>query len=255
MNSYKSAKAQPCLESIDPQKVGEGGAPRSEDHLTQEIWTAVDQYIEGLFGLRDAALEAALKASADAGLPSINVSAAQGKLLHVLARAVGARQILEIGTLGAYSTIWLARALPAGGRVTTLEANPKHAEVARANIARAGLAERVDLRLAPAIETLPKLAAEGVGPFDLVFIDADKPSYSDYFAWALKLGRPGTLIVADNVVRKGAVADPNSEDANVQGIRRFNEFVKAQPRVSVTEIQTVGSKGYDGFLMAVVLAQ
>ena len=224
----------------------------SEDELSQEQWTAVDRYFEEMFGLGDAALDEALKASAEAGLPSINVSAAQGKMLQILARAVGARRILEIGTLGGYSTIWLARALPAGGRLITLEANAKHAEVARGNIARAGLAETVELRLGPALETLPKLASEGLGPFDLVFIDAKKPEYTDYFAWTLKLSRLGTLIVADNVVRKGAVVDPNSEDENVQGIRRFNESVKAESRVSVTAVQTVGSKGYDGFLMALV---
>ncbi|HLJ30057.1 MAG TPA: O-methyltransferase [Candidatus Angelobacter sp.] len=220
--------------------------------MTQEIWTAVDRYIEELFVQSDPALEAALKASAEAGLPAIQVSPAQGKLLQILARAVGARSILEIGTLGAYSTIWLARALPAGGRLVTLEANPKHAEVAGSNIARAGLAEVVDLRLGPARETLPQLAAEGRGPFDLVFIDADKPGYSDYFEWALKLGRRGSLIIADNVVRKGAVTDANSDDASVKGIRRFNESVQAEPRVSATAIQTVGSKGYDGIAIAVI---
>ncbi len=220
--------------------------------MAQEIWTAVDRYIEELFVQSDPALEAALKASAKAGLPAIQVSPAQGKLLQILARAVGARSILEIGTLGAYSTIWLARALPAGGRLVTLEANPKHAEVAGSNIARAGLAEVVDLRLGPARETLPQLAAEGRGPFDLVFIDADKPGYSDYFEWALKLGRRGSLIIADNVVRKGAVTDANSDDASVKGIRRFNESVQAEPRVSATAIQTVGSKGYDGIAIAVI---
>ncbi len=229
-----------------------GNDPGIENALAQEIWTAVDRYIEELFVQSDPALEAALKASAKAGLPAIQVSPAQGKLLQILARAVGARSILEIGTLGAYSTIWLARALPAGGRLVTLEANPKHAEVAGSNIARAGLAEVVDLRLGPARETLPQLAAEGRGPFDLVFIDADKPGYSDYFEWALKLGRRGSLIIADNVVRKGAVTDANSDDASVKGIRRFNESVQAEPRVSATAIQTVGSKGYDGIAIAVI---
>lgn len=219
----------------------------------QEEWIAVDHYIEEMFVPPDPALEAALKASADAGLPSIQVSAAQGKLLHVLAQCMGARRILEIGTLGGYSTIWLARALPAGGHLITLEANPKHAEVARSNIALAGLADVVELRLGPAQETLPQLAKENLGPFDLIFIDADKPGYPQYFAWALKLSRRGTLIIADNVVRKGAVADPKSDDANVQGIRRFNEAVRSEPRVSATAIQTVGSKGYDGLAMAVVL--
>ena len=221
--------------------------------MNQEQWTAVDGYIEETFGLRDALLDAALEASEAAGLPSINVSAAQGKMLQILACAVGARRILEIGTLGGFSTILLARALLAGGRLITLEANPKHAEVARANIARAGLADAVELRLGSALETLPQLAAEGLGPFDLVFIDANKPGYTDYFAWAVKLSRRGTLIIADNVVRRGRVVDPNNEDENVQGIRRFNESVKAEPRVSVTEVQTVGSKGYDGFMVAVVI--
>jgi predicted O-methyltransferase YrrM len=221
--------------------------------VNQEQWTAVDGYIEEMFGLRDAVLEAALEASAAAGLPSINVSAAQGKMLQILARTVGARRILEIGTLGGFSTILLARALPVGGRLITLEADPKHADVARANIARAGFAETVELRLGLALETLPQLAGEGLAPFDLVFIDANKPGYTDYFAWAVKLGRPGTLIIADNVVRRGRVLDPENEDENVQGIRRFNESVKADPRVSVTEIQTVGSKGYDGFMLAVVI--
>jgi predicted O-methyltransferase YrrM len=200
----------------------------------------------------DPALDAALKASTEAGLPAIQVSPTQGKLLQILARAVGARRILEIGTLGGYSTIWLARALPPGGRLITLEANPKHAEVARANIARAGLAEVVELRLGPAIETLPQFATEGCGPFDLVVSDADKPGYSEYVTWSLKLSRRGTLILADNVVRQGAVADPKSEDTMVQGIQRFNEAVKAEPRVSATAIQTVGSKGYDGLMIAVV---
>jgi predicted O-methyltransferase YrrM len=221
--------------------------------LTQELWTSVDRYIEEMFVSSDPVLDSALKASADAGLPSIQVSASQGKLLHILARSLGARRILEMGTLGAYSTIWLARALPADGRLITLEANPKHAEVARSNIARAGLANLVELRLGPALETLPQLAAEGRPPFDLIFIDADKPGYSSYFSWSLKLSRAGTLIIADNVIRKGAVADANSEDAMVQGIRRFNEAVKAEPRVSATAIQTVGSKGYDGLAVAVVL--
>lgn len=221
--------------------------------MTQELWNTVDRYVEEMFAQSDTALESALKASADAGLPSIQVSAAQGKLLHVLARSLGARRILEIGTLGAYSTIWLARALPVDGRLITLETNPKHAEVARSNIARAGLANIVELRLGPALESLPRLAAEGGEPFDLIFIDADKPGYSDYFAWSLKLSHAGTLMIADNVIRKGAVTDPQSDDANVQGIRRFIEAVKAESRVRATAIQTVGSKGYDGLAFAVVL--
>jgi predicted O-methyltransferase YrrM len=217
-----------------------------------EKWIAVDRYITDLFGASDAALEAALASSDAAGLPAINVSPPQGKLLMLLAKALGARKILEIGTLGGYSTIWLARALPPDGRLITLEFEPKHAEVARANIARAGFANSVEVRLGAAIETLPKLASEAAGPFDFIFIDADKPSYPDYLDWSLKLSRPGTLIVADNVVRDGAVVDASSTDVLVQGIRRFNEKLAATPRVSATALQTVGVKGYDGFAMALV---
>jgi predicted O-methyltransferase YrrM len=221
--------------------------------MTQEIWTAVDRYITDLFAPPDAALTAALQASQSAGLPTINVSPPQGKFLQLLARALAARAILEIGTLGGYSTIWLARALPASGRLITLEADPKHAEIARANIARAGLAGVVELRLGRALDTLPQLAAEGRGPFDLIFIDADKPSYADYFTWALKLSRRGSVIIGDNVIRKGAVLNPGaSDDPRVPGVLRFNELVAAEPRVSATVIQTVGGKGYDGFTMAVV---
>jgi predicted O-methyltransferase YrrM len=220
--------------------------------VSQEQWTAVDRYLTDLFVPPDSALDAALWDSAAAGLPAINVSPNQGKLLHLLARLQGAHAILEIGTLGGYSTIWLARALPADGRLVTLESDARHADVARANIARAGLADVVELRLGPALETLPQLAAEGHGPFDLIFIDADKPSYPDYFAWSLRLSRRGSLIVADNVVRNGAVIDPASDDPRVQGARRFNELLAAEPRVSATAIQTVGSKGYDGFALALV---
>lgn len=223
--------------------------------MTQELWTAVDQYIADLFEPPDAALTAALQASSAAGLRPINVSPNQGHFLQLLARALGARNILEIGTLGGYSTIWLARALPEGGRLITLEAEPKHAEIARANIARAGLGNVVELRLGPAIESLPQIAAERRGPFDLIFIDADKPSYVDYFAWALKLSRRGTVIIGDNVIRKGAVADPANEDPMIQGVRRFNEAVAANARVTATAMQTVGSKGYDGFTIALVLAE
>src|SRR6516165_4797571 len=187
--------------------------------MTQEQWTAVDRYLTDLLVPPDPALDAALQASAAAGLPPIHVSPNQGKLLQLLARVQGARSILEIGTLGGYSTIWLARALPAGGRLLTLEADPRHAAVARANLARAGVADVVELRPGPAQETLPQLAAEGRGPFDLIFIDADKPSYPDYLAWALRLSRRGSLIIADNVVRNGAVIDPASADSRVQGVR------------------------------------
>ena len=224
--------------------------PQTE--TTKDQWTEVDRYLANLLIPADPALDAALQASAAAGLPSIQVSPTQGKLLHLLAMSLGARKILELGTLGGYSTIWMARALPAGGRLITLEADAKHAEVARANIARAGLANVVDLRLGRAQETLPKLAGEA--PFDLIFIDADKTGYPEYFQWAVKLSRRGSVIIADNVVRKGEIVDAASDDANVQGARRFYEMVAREPRVSATAIQTVGSKGYDGFAMAVVLS-
>jgi predicted O-methyltransferase YrrM len=220
--------------------------------MSQSQWTAVGRYITNLFVPPDPALDAALQATADAGMPLINVAPNQGKLLHVLALAHGARSMLEIGTLAGYSTIWLARALPAGGRLITLEVDPKHAAVARANIARAGLADVVDLRLGRALDTLPQLAADGAGPFDLVFIDADKPNTTAYFEWALKLTRHGSLIIADNVVRDGAVIDADSSDASVQGVRRFNAALAAESRVTASVIQTVGSKGYDGLAFAIV---
>jgi predicted O-methyltransferase YrrM len=220
--------------------------------MSQDQWTAVDRYVTDLFVVPEPALENALATSAAADLPAINVSPAQGKLLHLLARAHGARNILEIGTLGGYSTIWLARALPAGGRLITLEANPKHAAVARANIAYAGLTRVVELRLGRAIETLPQLAAENLGPFDLIFIDADKPGYPDYLFWALELSQPGSLIIADNVVRNGEVANAASTDPNVQGVRRYNALLAAEPRVTATVLQTVGSKGYEGLAVALV---
>jgi predicted O-methyltransferase YrrM len=222
--------------------------------MTQDQWTAVDRYITDLFVPSDAALDGVLEASTAAGLPPINVAPNQGKLLLLLARALGARTILEIGTLGGYSTIWLARALPVDGLLITLETNPKHADIARANIVRAGLADVVELRLGPALDTLPRLAAEGRGPFDLIFIDADKPGYPEYLPWALELSRRGSVIIADNVVRDGAVADEASGDPRVQGVRRFNELLAAEPGVTATLIQTVGSKGYDGFAIALVTA-
>jgi len=223
--------------------------------MNEELWTTVDRFIGDCLIPSDPALDAALRASAEAGLPAIQVSPAHGKLLHLLAKIRGAHTILEIGTLGGYSTIWLARALPPGGRLITLEADPKHAEAARVNITRAGLAGVVELRLGKALDVLPQLAAENRGPFDLIFIDADKPSTPDYFAWALKLSRPGSLIITDNVVRKGALADANSADPSVRGMRRFHEMVSAERRVSATTIQTVGSKGYDGFTLALVLEE
>jgi predicted O-methyltransferase YrrM len=221
--------------------------------MTQEQWTAVDQYINEMLVPSDPVLEAAVRASTDAGLPSIQVSPPQGKLLHLLARSINAHEILEIGTLGGYSSIWMARALAPGGHLLTLEADSKHADVARSNFARAGLSESIELRLGPALNTLPKVASEGRGPFDLIFIDANKSTMAEYFDWALKLSRRGSIIIADNVIRDGAVIDPASPDADIQGVRRFNERVAAEPRVSATAIQTVGSKGYDGFALVLVL--
>jgi len=219
----------------------------------QEQWTAVDRYITDKLLPHDASLEAALQASTDADLPAISVSPNQGKLLHLLARACGARNILEIGTLGGYSTIWLARALPKDGRLITLEYEPKHAQVARANLSRAGVADLVELRVGAALETLAQLAAERRGPFDFIFIDADKENYPGYWEWALKLARRGTMIIADNVVRNGAVTDACSSDPRVQAVRRLHELIAAESRVSATTIQTVGSKGYDGFTLAMVV--
>lgn len=220
--------------------------------MTQETWTAVDEYFNGLLIPPDEALEGALKAQEEAGLPHINVAPNQGKLLHLIARIHGAKSILEVGTLGGYSTIWLARALPAGGKLITLEIDPKHAEVAKSNLQRAGLAEVAEVRLGSAHDTLPKLVEEGAGPFDLVFIDADKPSNAAYLDWALKLTRPGSLIIIDNVVRNGGVGDPNSTDANVHGVRKVLEMIASNPRLVTTAVQTVGSKGYDGFAMMLV---
>lgn len=221
----------------------------------QDQWTAVDRYITSFLPHDDAALFGAMASSTAAGLPPIAVSPTQGKFLHLLARMIGAKKILEIGTLGGYSTIWLGRALPSDGRLITLEYDAKHALIAGENIARAGLAKQVEVRLGNALETLAKLEMEGLGPFDLIFIDADKPATADYFRWAMKLSRPGSLILVDNVVRKGKVVDAKSDDADVQGIRRFNEALAAEKRVTATEIQTVGSKGYDGIAVALVNAE
>lgn len=222
--------------------------------MTQQQWNAVDRYITDLLVPQDPALVAALEANAQAGLPAIDVTPNLGKLLQLLAQVHGARTILEIGTLGGYSTIWLARALPEDGRLITLESDPKHADVARENIARAGLSDVVEIRLGPALETLPQLADEKLGPFDLIFIDADKVNNPEYLAWSLKLTRRGSLIVCDNVVRGGDVLDPDSNDPGVTGTRRLYELLAAEPRVSATAIQTVGSKGYDGFAIALVTA-
>ena len=222
--------------------------------MADETWAAVDEYVDGLLAPHDEALELALRTSEDAGLPAIQVSPSQGKLLYLLAKSIGAKQILEFGTLGGYSTIWLGRAIPAGGRLITLEAEPRNAEVAGRNIDRAGLGDLVDLRVGPALDQLPRLEAEGVGPFDLTFIDADKVHTPDYFAWALDHSRPGSLIVSDNVVRFGRLADPDSDDPTIPAQRRLHAMLAAEPRVEATTIQTVGSKGHDGFNLALVVA-
>jgi predicted O-methyltransferase YrrM len=220
--------------------------------MTQELWTAVDHYIKEKLLPADAVLDAALKNATDAGLPVIAVSPTQGKQLHLLAKMCGARHILEVGTLGGYSTIWLARALPGGGRLITLELDPKHAEVAWKNFALAGLSSVIELRLGSALETLPKLAAEGRGPFDLIFIDADKTNIPGYFEWSLKMSRSGTVIIVDNIIRDGAVIEAGHKDPNIQGVRQFNEMLAIESRASATEIQTVGEKGYDGFALVLV---
>jgi predicted O-methyltransferase YrrM len=225
------------------------------EFMDQERWTEVDRYITERVLPSDAGLEGALAASDAAGLPAIQVSPNMGKLLELLAQSIGARKILEIGTLGGYSTIWLARAVTPDGHVVTLELNPAFAEVARSNLARAGLAARVEVRIGPALETLPLLAAEAAGPFDLIFIDADKESTAEYFRWALKLSRRGSLIVVDNVVREGTLIDEDRRDAHIRGIRDFYALAAAEPRVSMTAIQTVGIKGYDGFAVALVAAE
>lgn len=222
--------------------------------MSKKLWTAVDQYTTGRLLPADAALDAALADSKAAGLPPISVSASQGKLLMLLAQLSGAKQILEIGTLGGYSSIWLGRALPPSGRLITLEASAKHAEVARGNIARAGLAEVVEVRLGDARTSIQQLAEEGRGPFDLIFIDADKQSIPHYLEWSIKLSHPGSLIIVDNVVRDGALIDAKNDDPNVLGARRMHEMLAAEPRLSATTIQTVGSKGYDGFTLARVTA-
>jgi predicted O-methyltransferase YrrM len=219
----------------------------------EETWTAVDQYLSNLLVQPDAALTAALESNAAAELPAIDVAPNQGKFLHLLARMQRASRILEIGTLGGYSTIWLARALEPGGKLVTLEFEPKHAAVATANIARAGVADRVEIRVGAALESLADLAMENPAPFDLIFIDADKPNNPNYLKWALQFSRPGTLILCDNVIRDGEIIDAASDDPKVQGTRQFFDLLAAEPRVAATAIQTVGSKGYDGFAMALVL--
>jgi predicted O-methyltransferase YrrM len=221
----------------------------------KKIWTAVDRYFEDTLLPHDEALDAALRANRKARLPSIDVTPLQGKFLELLVRTSGARRILEIGTLGGYSSIWLARALPEDGRLVTLELNSKHAEVARANLKSAGLLDRVDLREGRAVDSLAQLSRESAGPFDFIFIDADKAGNPEYLQWSLKLSRPGTVIVLDNVVRDGRVIDADSTDPDIQGIRRFTEMVAAEPRLSATVLQTVADKGYDGFALLVVLSQ
>jgi len=220
--------------------------------MNLETWTKVDEYIDQMLVGEDEALKAARRASEEAGLPAIAVTASQGKLLMLTSQMIGAAKTLEIGTLGGYSTIWLARGLAEGGKLVTLEYEAKHAEVARKNIARAGLDGIVELRLGDARKTLPELAKENGGPFDVIFVDANKDSTPEYFEWALKMSRKGSVIIVDNVIRDGAVIDASSEDAGIQGIRRFNEMAAKEKRVSTTAIQTVGSKGYDGFAMALV---
>lgn len=217
------------------------------------LWAGVDHYFNDMLLPPDPVLDATISDSDAAGLPAINVAPNQGKLLGLLAAIQGAERILEVGTLGGYSTIWLARALPVHGRLITIEFEPKHAEVARANIERAGLADRVEVRVGRAGELLPALDAQGQAPFDLVFIDADKPGNPDYFRWALRLSRPGSLIIVDNVVRNGAVIDAASIDPNVKGVRAMLDLIADEPRVSATMLQTVGLKGYDGLLIARVI--
>ncbi|HVY41684.1 MAG TPA: O-methyltransferase [Hyphomicrobiaceae bacterium] len=221
--------------------------------MTQKAWSDVDDYIgTHLLADADPIFEQVLRANAAGGLPAIDVSPAQGKFLSLMVMISGARRVLEIGTLGGYSTIWMARALPPDGRLISLEYSEQHAEVAKDNFARAGLLDRTEVRIGPALETLPKLAQEGAGPFDLVFIDADKPNNANYLQWALKLSRPGTVIVLDNVVRDGRVVDGKSADSGVKGTRAAFEYLRREPRIAATALQTVGLKGWDGFVLGVV---
>ena len=220
--------------------------------MGQDQWSAVDDYIVDRLIPADPVLAQALAGNLAGDLPQHDVSPAQGKFLHLIARMIGAKNVLEIGTLGGYSTIWLARALPNGGRIVTLEYDPKHAGIAKTNIESAGLSHLVDLRVGAALDTLPVLYADGLGPFDLIFIDADKPNNPAYLEWALKLSRPGTVIIGDNVVRDGAVIDGSSSDARVQGVRTFFDMLGTDPHLDATALQTVGSKGWDGFTIALV---
>jgi predicted O-methyltransferase YrrM len=223
--------------------------------MSHELWAAVDRYFCEQFHLSDSALDAAMQANAAAGLPAIDVAPNQGKLLHVLARLTHSKKILEVGTLGGYSTIWLARALPPGGRLISLEFNPNHAKVAASNIQRAGLSDRVDIRVGAALDSLPRIEKEGLAPFDFIFIDADKPNNPGYLEWAIQLSRPGTLIIVDNVVRDGAISDSASTDPTILGTRKMFGLMSRDARLSCTALQTVGSKGYDGFALAMVTDQ
>jgi predicted O-methyltransferase YrrM len=220
--------------------------------MNQKTWSAVDDYIAENLLPADTVLEAALRSNRSRGLPAIDVSPAQGKLLYLLARMNGARRILEVGTLGGYSTIWLARALPKDGKVVTLELEQHHADVAQVNFKMAGLSDRIDLRIGPALKSLEMLGAENAGPFDLVFIDADKPNNPNYLTWAMRLSRPGTVIVCDNVIRDGTVINTRSGDPNVEGARAAFSFMAKAAGLEATAIQTVGAKGYDGFAIAIV---
>jgi predicted O-methyltransferase YrrM len=220
----------------------------------RQLWTAVDEYFGGLFAPPDKYLDAVVKANRKAGLPAIDVSPLQGQHLNILVRLTQSKRVLEIGTLGGYSTICMARALPVGGHVVTLEFSPRHAEVARKNLTNAGVLDRVDLRVGPALDLLPMLESEGAGPFDFIFIDADKKSNAEYVKWALRLARVGTTIVVDNVVREGKVVDGKSKDPDIVGTRHMAELIANEPRLSATVMQNVGAKGYDGFLLAVVVS-
>jgi predicted O-methyltransferase YrrM len=228
-------------------------AVRRNTKIAQPKWKAVDRYFGDLLAPADAQLTAALKANRAAGLPAIDVSPLQGKFLHLLIKMMRPKRVLEIGTLGGYSTLWMARALPRGGRIVTLEYEPRHAEVARANLKNAGVLKSVDLRVGRALDLLPGLASSGAGPFDFIFIDADKKNNPGYLQWALKLARPGTVIFVDNVVRDGHVVDAKSKDEDIQGTRRMTELMAREPRLSATALQSVGVKGYDGFALALVL--
>ncbi len=222
--------------------------------MSDHRWAAVEDYITESLALSDPVMDTALAENAAAGLPHIDVAPNQGKLLQLIAQVHGSQRILEIGTLGGYSTIWLGRALPVGGLLVTLEADGKHAAIARSNIARAGLSATVDVRVGLALDTLPQLEKEKMGPFDLIFIDADKSNNPEYFQWALKLSRRGSLIIVDNVVRDGAVVEENSSDPNIQGVRRLFKMLTSEPRITATALQTVGAKGYDGFILALVVS-